>query len=152
MKLGRFERPQGSRPMHDINVTPLVDVVLVLLLIFMLATPLMAQRLALDLPRAPASAVAPPTVAVVALYLDAQGQVRTDEQGAQPLDDDALRQRLQARLQQQPEAELQLHADRQVPYGRVVALLALVQSAGFSRMGFVADAAVPAPSADGPKP
>ena len=138
-KLGSAKRP---RPMSDINVTPLVDVVLVLLVIFMLATPLMASRLALELPSAktpaasaPAEPVAEPE-AFVSLSVDAQGQMYWDDQ---PIDTDTLRQRLQATAERNPHTELQLRADRSVPYGRVVQLLAQAQAAGLSRLGFVAD-------------
>lgn len=142
-KLGPAKRP---RPMSDINVTPLVDVVLVLLVIFMLATPLMASRLALELPSAKtpaASALAEPE-AFVSLSVDAQGQVYWDDQ---PIDTDTLRQRLQAAAERNPDTELRLRADAAVPYGRMVQLMALAQTAGFSRMGFVTDPAAPAPPA-----
>lgn len=146
-KLAAAKRP---RPMSDINVTPLVDVVLVLLVIFMLATPLMASRLALNLPAAKtpaASALAEPG-AFVSLSVNAQGQVYWDDQ---PMDADTLRQRLQAAAERNPDTELRLRADAAVPYGRMVQLMALAQTAGFSRMGFVTDPAAPAPPAS-PQP
>ncbi|MBS3997907.1 MAG: biopolymer transporter ExbD, partial [Hydrogenophaga sp.] len=61
MAFGRLEKPAGHRPMSDINVTPLVDVMLVLLVIFIVAAPVMASRLALDLPQAdvPAASAGP---------------------------------------------------------------------------------------------
>lgn len=135
--------------MSDINVTPLVDVMLVLLVIFILAAPLMASRLALELPQVEAagSAVADTSAAFVALSVDAQGQAYWDDQ---PIDADALRQRLQATAERDPGTELQLRADTAVPYGRVVALIGLAQNAGLSRIGFVADPSAAAPS--GPVP
>lgn len=135
--------------MSDINVTPLVDVMLVLLVIFILAAPIMASRLALELPQAEAagaSAVDTPT-AFVALGLDAQGQVYWDDQ---PIGADALRQRLKATAGRDPATELQLRADATVPYGRVVELMALAQMAGLSRIGFVAEPLAPAPRAAAP--
>lgn len=131
--------------MSDINVTPLVDVMLVLLVIFILAAPLMASRLALELPQVEAagSAVADTSAAFVALSVDAQGQAYWDDQ---PIDADALRQRLQATAERDPGTELQLRADTAVPYGRVVALIALAQNAGLSRIGFAADPSAAAPS------
>lgn len=132
--------------MSEINVTPLVDVMLVLLVIFILAAPVMASRLALELPKTEAAAApsedAP--AAFVALSVDAQGQTYWDEQ---PIGADALRQRLQATAQRDPGTELQLRADTAVPYGRVVQLIALAQTAGLSRMGFVADPSAPTSSA-----
>jgi len=131
--------------MSDINVTPLVDVMLVLLVIFILAAPLMASRLALELPKADAgglAAEAEPSSFVV-LSVDAQGQAYW---GDQPLSADALHQRLEEAARRDPATELQLRADTAVPYGRVVALIALAQAAGLSRIGFVADPSATTPA------
>lgn len=142
MSFGRLERPTGDKPMSEINVTPLVDVMLVLLVIFIIAAPFMASRLALELPRAETPAAAQPAPeAFVSIDVDAQGQVHWD---GQPVDLDALRQRLQATASRDPATELQLRADAAVPYGRMVQLIGLAQTAGLSRIGFVADAAPPA--------
>ena len=142
MSFGRLERPAAHQPMSDINVTPLVDVMLVLLVIFILATPLMASRLALDLPKAAASNTpAPEPAAAVRIALDAQGQLYWDEEAIAP---DSLAQRLQQAAQRNPATELQLRADTAVPYGRVVQIIGQAQQAGLSRIGFVAD-----PPADG---
>jgi biopolymer transport protein ExbD len=143
MSFGRLERSKADKPMSDINVTPLVDVMLVLLVIFIIAAPFMASRLSLELPKAevPAPAPAAPE-ASVSIALDAQGRLHWNDE---PLAEDALRQRLQATAQRNPETELQLRADASVPYGRVVQLIGMAQTAGLSRIGFVADA--PAPGA-----
>ena len=137
MSFGRLEKPAAHQPMSDINVTPLVDVMLVLLVIFILATPLMASRLALNLPEAAASPTpAPEPAAAVRIALDAQGQLYWDEEAIAP---DSLAQRLQQAAQRNPATELQLRADTAVPYGRVVQIIGLAQQAGLSRIGFVAD-------------
>ncbi|MCW5670283.1 MAG: biopolymer transporter ExbD [Hydrogenophaga sp.] len=139
MSFGRLERPTGDRPMSDINVTPLVDVMLVLLVIFIIAAPFMASRLALELPKAEVPATAPAVAdAFVSLSLDAQGQLRWNDE---PLAEDALRQRLRETALRNAATELQLRADAAAPYGRVVQLIGLAQSAGLSRIGFVADSA-----------
>ena len=85
MSFGRLEKPPGHQPMSDINVTPLVDVMLVLLVIFIVATPLMASRLALDLPQAGTSgtAAAQPRVSVV-IALGAQGKTYWGEEVIDP--------------------------------------------------------------------
>jgi len=139
MAFGRLEKPTGHRPMSDINVTPLVDVMLVLLVIFIIATPVMASRLALQLPQAdtPVAAPSTPADALVALSVDAAGQVFWDEQ---PISASDLRQRLQEAARRNPATELQLRADTRVPYGQVVQLIGLAQSAGLSRIGFVTEA------------
>jgi biopolymer transport protein ExbD len=134
--------------MSDINVTPLVDVMLVLLVIFILATPLMASRLALELPKAAAPAVAAPEPVVsVTIALDAQGKTFWGEEAIDPA---SLPQRLQEAARRDPGTEVQLRADTAVPYGRVVQIIGLAQTAGLSRIGFVADAA--ATASTGPAP
>ena len=148
MSFGRLEKPAAHQPMSDINVTPLVDVMLVLLVIFILATPLMASRLALELPKAAAPASAAPEPATsVTLALDARGKTYWGEEVIDPA---SLPQRLQEAAQRDPATEVQLRADTAVPYGRVVQLIGLAQTAGLSRIGFVADpvtaSATPAPT------
>ncbi len=146
MSFGGLEKPVGYRPMSDINVTPLVDVMLVLLVIFIIAAPFMASRLALDLPQAEQSAAAMASQepeAFVAIALDPQGQAYWDEV---PIGIDELKQRLQATARSNPDAEVQLRADATVPYGRVVELIGLSQAAGLSRIGFVTDELPGAPA------
>jgi biopolymer transport protein TolR len=145
MSFGRLEKPAGHQPMSDINVTPLVDVMLVLLVIFIITAPLMASRLALELPKAetPASA-APEPEAFVSVSLDAGGQ---SYWGEQAVDADTLRQRLAEVARRNPATEVQLRADTSVPYGRVVQLIGMAQTAGLTRIGFVADPALGVPAA-----
>lgn len=142
MSFGRLEKAPGHQPMSDINVTPLVDVMLVLLVIFILATPLMASRLALELPKAatPAASAQEPA-AVVRISLDAQGTLYWDEESIDPA---SLSQRLQRAAQADPATEMQLRADTAVPYGRVLQIIGQAQQAGLSRIGFVADPAAAA--------
>ena len=137
MSFGRLEKPAAHQPMSDINVTPLVDVMLVLLVIFILATPLMASRLALDLPKAaPPSTGTPEPAVSVSIALDAQGRTYW---GDEAIEAASLPQRLQQAAQRDPATEVQLRADSAVPYGRVVQVIAQAQAAGLSRIGFVAD-------------
>lgn len=138
MSFGRLERPAGHQPMSDINVTPLVDVMLVLLVIFIITAPLMASRLELELPKTsnPATTSAPESQATVSLGVDAQGQMFWNEQ---PVDMAGLRERLQAQARLDPATELQLRADKAVPYGQMVQLIGLAQAAGLAHIGFVAD-------------
>jgi biopolymer transport protein ExbD len=148
MSFGRLEKAAGHQPMSDINVTPLVDVMLVLLVIFIVATPLMASRLALDLPQAaaPVAAAAEPAVSVT-IALDAQGKTYWGDEAIDPA---SLPQRLQQAAQRDPATEVQLRADTSVPYGRVVQLIAQAQQAGLSRIGFVADPVAGAAGAPAP--
>ena len=148
MSFGRLEKPARHEPMSDINVTPLVDVMLVLLVIFIITAPLMSSRLELELPKAsePVAASAEPE-AFISISVDPQGQVFWDEQ---PVDAATLKQRLTQTAQRDPETELQLRADTAVPYGKVVQLIGLAQTAGLSRIGFVADPVTGAPATPAP--
>ena len=92
MSFGGLEKPAGYRPMSEINVTPLVDVMLVLLVIFIIAAPFMASRLALDLPQTEQSdaQVTQEPDAFVSIAIDPQGQTFWDEE---PISVEALKQR-----------------------------------------------------------
>ncbi len=129
-----------ARPMADINVTPLVDVMLVLLVIFIVTAPLMASSIRLDLPAAGAAApVEQPRAITVAL--DGQGRLFVDDQPV--ADAAALAQRLRtaAAAAGVPDVELQLRADRSRPYGEIVTLMDAAREAGIQRIGFVAEPA-----------
>ena len=121
--------------MSEINVTPMVDVMLVLLVIFILTAPLLASSIKLDLPKTDA---AKPVNApqFVTLVVDKTGQVFLNDQ---PLSPDQLKSRLAQTAGQNPDTELQLRADEAVPYGKVVEVMGVAQKAGLNRIGFVAD-------------
>jgi biopolymer transport protein TolR len=135
MGFGRFDSPRPLRPMSEINVTPLVDVMLVLLVIFILTAPLLASSIKLELPKADATATgnAPQSVTLV---VDANGAVFLNDQ---PISMAALRTRLLQAATESPDTEVQLRADARVPYGRVVEVMGVAQQAGLSRIGFVAE-------------
>ena len=135
MAFGRLERTTGPQPMSDINMTPLVDVMLVLVVIFILTAPLLASSIRLDLPR---SEGATPGSApqFVTLVVDASGQAFLDDQ---PLSQSALAERMRRIGAERPDTEIQLRADQAVPYGRVVEVMGLANKAGLSRIGFVAE-------------
>ncbi len=145
MSFGRFERRPASAPLSEINVTPLVDVMLVLVVIFIITAPLLTGSLRLDLPRA--QGAAPSTApAVVAVAVDAQGGLHLD---GQPVALAQLSERLRQAGQVNPATEVQLKADQAVPYGRVVEVLGLAQAAGLRRIGFVAAPGATAPATSG---
>jgi len=148
MAFGRFDHRTAAppEPLSGINVTPLVDVMLVLVVILILAAPVLAAALRVQLPQAQGTA---PVAAVavqqaLALDIDAQGALWIDGQAVQ---EPALHERLAALAAENPEAELQLRADASVPYGRVVAVMGWAHAAGLTRIGFVAE---PAESARAP--
>ena len=118
-------------------MTPLIDVMLVLLVIFMVTAPLMASRLRLDLPQAEgASPGDAPQVLQVAL--DAEGRLFVAEQRSSQ---DELRARALQAAKSNPATEVQLRADKTAPYGQVAELIGLVQEAGLTRIGFITEAA-----------
>jgi biopolymer transport protein TolR len=139
MAFGRLERTPGAQPMGDINMTPLIDVMLVLLVIFMITAPLMTSSLKLDLPKSDAGQPndAPQFVSVA---LDPQGRLYF---GDEVVDEATFSTRIGAAARRNPQTEVQLRADRSVPYGKVAELIGLVQKAGLSRVGFVTDPVAP---------
>jgi biopolymer transport protein ExbD/biopolymer transport protein TolR len=122
--------------MAEINMTPLIDVMLVLLVIFMITAPLMTARLPLDLPKADAPATPEPVTAPLALALAADGQTYLGETRVLA---EAFEAALMDAGRQNPGREVHLRADRNVPYGRVAAVIALLQKAGLSRIAFVTE-------------
>ena len=139
MSFGRLERGGQPAPISDINVTPLVDVLLVLVVILLVTAPLLASALRLDLPQAAGTrpADAPRFLSVA---VDAQGQVFVADQPVTPAE---LAQRLAQAAQANPDTELRLRAEKAVPYGRVVEVVGAAQQAGLSRIAFVAEPAKP---------
>jgi len=135
MAFGRLERRLVPQPMSEINVTPLVDVMLVLVVIFIITAPLLASSIRLDLPRT--DAAKPNDIpAFVTVVLDKSGGLFLDEQR---IDAGQLAQRLAETARRNPETEVQLRADQSIPYGRVVEIMGAAQKAGLNRIGFVAE-------------
>ena len=137
MAFGRLERDPGSRPMSDINMTPLIDVMLVLLVIFIITAPLMTTSLKLDLPKTEGARPSDAPL-YIAVAVNEQGQLFV---GDEAVTAKQLLQRARDAAQRDPATEVQLRADSRVPYGRVAELIGLVQEAGLTRVGFVTEAA-----------
>lgn len=132
---------QSYRPMAEINITPLVDVVLVLLVIFMVTAPLMMNGSSIDLPRSAAARVAsPPKPLVVTLSVDGKLQVRDDA-----VDRSTLVQRLRALRYTEGENTVYVRADRRIPYGDVVELLGRISEAGYRRTSLLSQQPPPPP-------
>jgi len=135
MAFGRLERSAAPQPMSDINMTPLVDVMLVLVVIFILTAPLLASAIRLDLPRTEGAVPGGPPQSVT-VVVDKAGQAYLNDEA---LTQAALAQRLQAVAADHPDTEVQLRADAAVPYGRVVEIMGAAHQAGLQRIGFVAE-------------
>ena len=133
MAFGRFPRAAQAKPFSDINVTPLVDVMLVLLVIFILTAPLLTSAIRLDLPQSKA-AQAGEAPEALSLSLKASGELFINDK---PVTLAALPTQLQQLANQKPNLEVQLRVDQAVPYGQVLELMSLAQLAGLSRIGFV---------------
>jgi len=141
MSFGTLERSKGDKPMSEINVTPLVDVMLVLLVIFIITAPLLASSIKLDLPSTEAAKPvdSPKFVTVV---IDKSAQVFLDDQA---VDLPTLTERLSQTAKSSKDTEVQLRSDETVPYGKVIEVIGIAQKAGLSRIGFVANPQAPEP-------
>ena len=125
--------------MNEINMTPLVDVMLVLLIVFMITVPVMKDAVHVQLPRATSTPVQAQPDAI-RLSVDAQGRYFWNDQ---PLADDQLEARLAAAAAAQPQPELHLRGDREARYEKVAQALAAAQRAGLHKIGFVTEPAKP---------
>jgi biopolymer transport protein TolR len=128
---GRFNR----KPMADINVTPMVDVMLVLLIVFMVAAPLMTVGVPLDLPKTAAQPLSGDNEPLT-ISINSQGEVFLQETPVTPAE---LVPRLIAISNNGYEQRIFVRADSRIAYGTVMDVMARVSSAGFSKVGLVTD-------------
>ena len=121
--------------MSEINMTPLVDVMLVLLIIFIITIPVINHAVKIDLPRATnqPNDAKPQSINV---SVDAQGKVYWNQE---EVDQAQLEQRIAAAAQVQPQPELHLRADRDVRYERVAEVMAAAQHGGLGKIGFITE-------------
>jgi len=134
MAFGRdFEDDCDS--ISDINMTPLVDVMLVLLIIFIIAVPIITHSVKVDLPRADntVNELKPETVN---LSISAEGKIHWNETG---ISEAELQQRLAIEASKQPQPEIHIRGDRKVEYEHVMGVMASVQHAGILKLGFVSE-------------
>ena len=121
--------------MADINMTPFIDVMLVLLIIFMVAAPLLTTGVAVDLPRASATALNVERKPI-AVSLNEQGQLYVMDE---PIADADLVAKLQAASQRDVDQRIYLRASKAVPYGRVAEIMAAVTTAGYKKVALVTE-------------
>ncbi|MFN4324458.1 MAG: ExbD/TolR family protein [Azonexus sp.] len=135
MAFGSFDEGGFGQPMAEINTTPLVDVMLVLLVIFIITAPLFQQAVPIDLPQVSATRL-DDQPEVIQLAVDGAGQLFWN---GEAIPRAALESRLAAASVRQP--ELHLRADRKVAYEKVADVMAAAQGAGVVKIAFVTEAA-----------
>ena len=133
MAFGSFDGGRAAAPMAEINVVPLVDIMLVLLVIFIVTAPLLSHAVKIDLPKASSAQVTTRTPPV---------EIAVDEHGQRfwgdtPVSRDALRQRLAQAAERNPRPELHIRADRHTDYEALAGLMSDAARVGLDRIGFV---------------
>jgi biopolymer transport protein ExbD len=129
-----FSTGGGSGPMADINVTPLVDVMLVLLIIFMITVPMLSHKIKIDLPQ---PTLNPPPLnppEPITLGVRMGGQLYWNDE---PITEPALQAQLRVTAQKNPQPELQIQADRSTKYQQVATVMADAKNAGMQKIGFL---------------
>ncbi|MCY0387792.1 biopolymer transporter ExbD [Robbsia sp. Bb-Pol-6] len=135
MSMSQLDSDDDDGLMNEINMTPLVDVMLVLLIIFLVTIPVMNNAIKVDLPRA-SSQPLDQKPAFVDVAVQADGTVVWDKT---PVNDAALDLRIAEAAKREPQPELRLRADRAVRYERVAQVMAAAQQGGLSKIGFVTE-------------
>jgi biopolymer transport protein TolR len=124
-----------NRAMSDINVTPLVDVMLVLLIIFMVTAPMMQQGVDVDLPQTTSRPIEDQEERIV-ITINSKREIFINQEKVDPL---LLRRRLERSTAAKLNKEVLLRADRSVPYGFVVQTMAEIKNAGIEKLGMVTE-------------
>jgi biopolymer transport protein ExbD len=134
MAMGGLDREDFSAPMAEINTTPLVDVMLVLLVIFLVTAPMLTQAVKLKLPNETTTAIADEKP--ITLSISENGQYFWGEEAISP---EQLEQRLQQSAASDKTRPIHLRADVNVPYGNVSKTLVLAQKYGLTNIGFITE-------------
>jgi biopolymer transport protein TolR len=148
---GARGRAEKYRPMAEINVTPMVDVMLVLLVIFMVAAPLLTVGVPVDLPKTEAPAINQPQQPLV-ITVNAYGKLFLQNA---PIDDDQLVPRLEAITKANPDTDIYVRGDQAISYGRVMQVMGMVSAAGFNKVSLITEptqTAAPTPAKTGKQP
>ena len=135
MAFGSFGGQGSTAPMAEINMVPLIDVMLVLLVIFIITAPLLTNAVKIDLPKA-SSAPNLTKPDHITISLDGAGSLYWN---GERIDRAGLKQRLTVASKQQPQPEIHLRADKTTPYQPLAEVMADAASAGMGRIGFVSE-------------
>ena len=131
----KFSSGRSFRPMAEINVTPMVDVMLVLLIIFMVTAPLLTVGIPVNLPQTRAEPLSNPDEPIVVTITD-KGEVYLQET---TIADEALVPRLEAITENKPDTKIFVRGDKAIDYGRVMQVMGMIKSAGFTQVALVVD-------------
>lgn len=135
----RMRRRFRRGPMTEINVAPFVDVMLVLVVIFMIAAPLLTVGVPVDLPKAAVDPINEEKEPLI-ITVDAEGRVYLQES---EIEQEALIPRLIAVSEANPDLRVFVRGDRQINYGRVMEVMGMVSEAGFSKVALIAEVPIP---------
>ncbi len=127
--------------MSDINVVPYIDVMLVLLVIFIITAPLLTQGVKVELPQAASEPLTRQDIEPLVVSVDAAGNffLNVGDDNNKPVATETLLARVAAVLRRRPETPVLVRGDRQVPYGRVIRAMALLQQAGAPSVGLMTE-------------
>ena len=131
-----------KQPMSEINVVPYIDVMLVLLVIFMITAPLLAQGVKVDLPQAASEPIEPKQKEPLIVTVNAQGVyfLNVGDNPMNGIDNETLVKRVATVLRRQPETPVLVRGDKNVNYGKVVTAMTLLQKAGAPSVGLLTEA------------
>ncbi len=135
MAFGSFDRPSSGPPSAEINMVPLIDVMLVLLIIFIVTAPLLTHAVKVDLPKA-ASVANETRRDSIQVAINAGSQVFWNGEAVDP---ETLSQRLKEAAKIEPQPELHIRAERTTAYEKLAQLMSEAARHGISRIGFVTD-------------
>ena len=133
-----FNTSPDDNEMSEINMTPLVDVMLVLLILFIVTMPVLTQEIRVNLPKTSNQASTTPPKAPIDVTIRADGSLLWNQES---LNAEALEQKLAATAQETPQPVIRLYGDTAVPYGKVMSVLAQAKRAGVTQIGFVTEPA-----------
>jgi biopolymer transport protein TolR len=137
--MSKFSKKNGRRkPMAEINVVPYIDVTLVLLIIFMVTTPMLQTGVEVDLPEAESKTVETTDNPPIIISIEKSGQhyIKIDDRDNEPVAPEDIKDQVIAALAQKPGTQVYISADKSVEYGAVITVMADLKNAGVDKVGF----------------
>jgi biopolymer transport protein TolR len=137
---GGYNKGRGNnyRPMAEINVTPFVDVMLVLLIIFMVAAPLLTQGVPIDLPDSKAKAISDEDNKPLEVSISKDGRIFV---GETEVDEERIVTILTSMTENNPDRRIYIRGDKGIDYGKVMSVLGIINGAGFNKVALISEAA-----------